>query len=434
MCKSSPTYSCDETDAVSEIEAYFWNANVENYDDELVYSDNLDRIPRSLAKKFISSLKESGWFEERNGGYGEEIQISFNSASIAIAEAFDDIINPKLTTYKGKLFKASALLQEVDKQSSPYETVLREVHDDMNDLNNSLRNLGASIASYIDDLTKNKTPQEILDLFNDYENKVVVASYHRFKTSDNLFNYKSSMLDQLEYCRESCLYPLAEDCSNVEKISYDDARIRVMNMISDIENSVDNMIEIMKEIDKQHILYRGRAVQRAQFLLLADGCMKGKLNNLLKYYSLTVTDEQDLMGEDTSDAGDCIDLTPQAGFSSYFITEPVIPQKHTPISPIHVDEPLSEIELNEEHHKLMEYIKNAMTSENVNIFADLVLENTDAALASSIAEKYPEEFAKTIGLHTYSKSEESRYELQLTNQTVTKNNYSFQDFVIRKKV
>lgn len=43
-------------------------------------------------------------------------------------------MHPKLTTYKDKLFKASALSQEADKQNSPYETVLQDVYDDMNDL------------------------------------------------------------------------------------------------------------------------------------------------------------------------------------------------------------------------------------------------------------------------------------------------------------
>ncbi len=435
MCKSSPTYSSDESVIISELETYFWGVNAESYDDdEMIYSEGIDKIPHTLAKKFINTLKETGWLEERNGGYGEGIQLSFNSASIAVAGTFDDIMHPKLTTYKGKLFKASALLKEVDKQNSPYETVLREVYDDMNDLNNSLRNLGASIASYIDNLTKNKTPQEVLDLFNEYEDKVVAASYHRFKTSDNLFNYKFSMLDQLDYCRTDCIYKLAEDCVAVEKIDYADARIFVTNMINDIENAVDNMTEIMKEIDKQHILYRGRAVQRAQFLLLADGSIKGKLNSLLKYYSVTITDEQDLMSEDTTLAGECICLTPQSCFGANYITEPASPQKRSPISSLHIDEPLSEEELNEEKQRLMEYIKNAMTSENVNSFAESALENADSALASSIAEKYPEEFSKIIGLHTYSESDEARYKFQFTDKTVTKNGYSFQDFSIRKKV
>lgn len=115
--------------------AYFRSVNAENYDDnEALYTDGIDKIPHTLAKKFINALKETWRLEERNGECGEGIQLSFNSASIAVAETFDNIMHPKLTNYKDKLFKASALPQEADKQNSPYETVLREVYDDMNDL------------------------------------------------------------------------------------------------------------------------------------------------------------------------------------------------------------------------------------------------------------------------------------------------------------
>ena len=66
--------------------------------------------------------------------------------------------------------------------------VLREVDADLDALNRSLRALNASIGHYIDRLTRNRTPQEVLELFDQYEEKVVAAAYHRFKTSDNLFS------------------------------------------------------------------------------------------------------------------------------------------------------------------------------------------------------------------------------------------------------
>ena len=438
ICKDSPTYSSDEDFLISEIESYFWGINIDDYEEddteESIYTDGLDKIPRKLAKKYIDRLIKYGWLDERSGGYESGIALSFNAVSISIVSAFKNILNPKLITYKGKLFKVSSLLDEIDKQSTPYETVLREVYDDMNNLNNSLRNLGASIATYIDTLTKNKTPQEVLDLFNEYEDKVVVASYHRFKTSDNLFNYKSNILDQLDYCRDMGLYKLTEDCANVEKVDYDKAQLLVMTMIGDIENAVNNMSDIMREIDKQHILYRGRAVQRAQFLLITDSSIKGKINSLLKYYSLTVTDEQDLFGEDDSIVSNCIDITPQAGFSRDFITGPIIPKKPTPIEPISLSKPISEKDLLEEQAKLLQYVQNAMTTENVNIFAEKVLDHSDTASASSISDNYPNDFAKVIGLHTYSETSESRYKFEPLGKTTEKCGYEFEDFLIRKKV
>ncbi|MGN0633226.1 MAG: Wadjet anti-phage system protein JetA family protein [Oscillospiraceae bacterium] len=438
MCKDSPTYSSDKEFLISEIESYFWGINIDNYEEDdtedSIYSDGLDKVPRKLAKKYIDRLIKYGWLDERIDGYQSDTMLSFNAVSIAISGTFKNILNPRLITYKGKLFKVSSLLNEIDKQSTPYETVLREVYDDMNNLNNSLRNLGASIATYIDNLTKNKTPQEVLDLFNEYEDKVVVASYHRFKTSDNLFNYKSNILEQLDYCRDMGLYKLAEDCANVEKIDYDKARLLVMTMIDDIENAVKNMSDIMREIDKQHILYRSRAVQRAQFLLINDSSIKGKINSLLKYYSLTISNEQDLFNDDDSIVSCCINITPQAGFSREFISEPIIPKKPTPIEPIPLSNPISEKELLEEQAKLLQYVQNATTIENINIFAQKALENSEASSASAIAEKYPTDFAKIICMHTYSEASESRYVFEPLGKKIKKCGYEFEDYMIRKKV
>ena len=94
---------------------------------------------------------------------------------------------------------------------SPYENVLREVDADLDALNRSLRALNASIGHYIDRLTRNRTPQEVLELFDQYEEKVVAATYHRFKTSDNLFNYRAYLEEELDDCEENYLPQLAFD-------------------------------------------------------------------------------------------------------------------------------------------------------------------------------------------------------------------------------
>ena len=74
---------------------------------------------------------------------------------------------------------------------------------DLEALNRSLRALNASIGHYIDRLTRNRTPQEVLELFDQYEEKVVAAAYHRFKTSDNLFNYRAYLEEELDDCEET---------------------------------------------------------------------------------------------------------------------------------------------------------------------------------------------------------------------------------------
>ena len=95
-----------------------------------------------------------------------------------LLEALEEILNPRVVTYTGKLYKAWQLLGSIGQEKSPYENVLREVDADLDALNRSLRALNASIGHYIDRLTRNRTPQEVLELFDQYEEKVVAAAYH----------------------------------------------------------------------------------------------------------------------------------------------------------------------------------------------------------------------------------------------------------------
>ena len=67
-----------------------------------------------------------------------------------LLDALEEILNPRVVTYTGKLYKAWQLLQGVGEEKNPYENVLREVASDLEALNKSLRALNASIGHYID--------------------------------------------------------------------------------------------------------------------------------------------------------------------------------------------------------------------------------------------------------------------------------------------
>ena len=95
--------------------------------------------------------------------------------------------------------------------------------------------------------------------------------------------------------------------------------------------------------------------------------------------------------------------------------------------------PLSEEEIRLEQERLLAYALGAVTTENVNRFADRALQNRDDVLASKLAEETPEEFVKIIGLHTYSLSLERTYELELKDNWVCRAGRRFQDFVVRRR-
>lgn len=439
-CKRSPIYGESKTMVLDWLEEYFVGLNQEiSFDlDDLIDSrgeEPASRSPRFYASMFLRRLKDTGWLEEREGSYEEEAQIVVNHKIVPIIRSFHDIISPQMITYKGKLFKIYKLLQSISEEESPYENILREVSGDLDELNASLRQLAASIGTYMDELTRGKTPEEVLNLFESYEEKVVVGAYHRFKTNDNLFYYRSELMEQLELCRTECLEALIRDFALVEQVSDEDANLAIGRLVFKLEEDLREMGEIMKVIDEQHILYRTRAVQRAQFLLLSDGTVKSKINRILRYCAATIEEPEDFYDTEDEILASLFQMYPQGYFDTKSLKPPVQPRRPTPIEELPELEEVDVQTIAAHQAQLLQYARNAVTAENVNRFAHTVLRGRQAVTAWELTEQHQktEDIVKIIGLHTYSASTERTFDVVMKPNFVECHGLRFQDFTVTKR-
>lgn len=439
-CKRTPLYGEDKSLMLNWMEEYFCGLNEEiSFDtDELALAEETDATsltPRFWATTFLRRLKATGWLEEREGGYEEGTQIVVNHRIVPIIRSFNDVISPQMVTYKGKLFKIYKLLKSISESDSPYESILREVSGDLDELNSALRQLAASIGTYIDELTQGKTPEEVLELFDTYEEKVVVGAYHRFKTNDNLFYYKSELYEQLELCRTQYLEALIKDFSVVEQVSDEEASLAIGRLVFKMEDDLKEMGEIMKVIDERHILYRSRAVQRAQFLLLSDGTVKSKINRILQYCAGTTSDADGLLDFGDEKISSIFQIFPQGYFDAFALKPPVLPRKPTLISELSKLEELNPELIAKRQEQLLRYVRNAVTAENVNRFAQSILKSHQITTAQALVEQYraTDDLVKIIGLHTYSSSTERIFEVTMKPNFVICNGLRFQDFTVRKR-
>lgn len=436
-CGRMPMYAVEKSTAIDEVETYFaglgeniaLDDNDKSEDEELVYSTDY----RIIATTFLRRLKNTGWLEEKEGDYEEEPSIVINYKIIPIISAFVEIINPKIVTYKGKLFKIYTLLNSIEQQNSPYETLLKEVSDDMDNLNLSLRQLAASIEGHIDVLTKGKIPEEVLEFFEKYEEKVVVGAYHRFKTNDNLFYYRTNLYEQLDLCETEFLDALVKDYSEVEQIDESQSIYAIKRLINKIRDDVGQMENIMKVIDNKHILYRTRAVQRAQFLLLTDGSIKNKINGLLQYYATQVTDKDELENYDDTLVNQMFSIFGQNYFCFESLATPSKRRKPTPIELMNSIEALDADFVENEKNKLIEYAKNALTLENVNSYSKQILKDQNAVSADSVFEKDESSIVKIIGLYTYSQAYDRTFNIAQKENYVIHAGMRFKDFTIEKR-
>lgn len=434
-CKRMPMYAIEKSTIFDMVEEYLLGLDekVEPDMEEQEYSSGNISDMRTVSGSFIRRLRDTGWLLEKPGEYEDEDNLAIHYKVVPILKSFQEIISPTIITYKGKLFKIYSMFEHISEQGSPYEGVLKEASEDFDNLNQALRTLAASIEDHINDLTLGKSPEEILDFFEKYEEKIVVGSYHRFKTNDNLFYYRSSLYESLDRCEDNLFDALVLDYMDTERVERDEAGVKIKELIQKLRMDIEEMEAIMRTIDDRHILYRTRAVQRAQFLLLSDGSSKSKINNILKFYASQINTKEDVYDEDDSIASDIFQIFVQNFFDCNSLSTPVKKRKPTAIEFMDIIEELDQEIIDEKNRKMMEYIKNALTSENVNRFARDILNGNHAVQISSIFENDPDTLIKIIGLYTYSKTSEREYDIRLRDNVVESNGVRFKDFIVEER-
>ena len=434
-CKRMPMYAIEKSTIFDMAEEYLLglDENVEPDMEEQEYTSGNIEDMRTISGSFIRRLRDTGWLLEKPGEYEDEDNLAIHYKVVPILKSFQEIISPTIITYKGKLFKIYSMFEHISEQGSPYEGVLKEASEDFDNLNQALRTLAASIEDHINDLTLGKSPEEILDFFERYEEKIVVGSYHRFKTNDNLFYYRSSLYESLDRCEDNLFDALVLDYMDTERVERDEAGIKIKELIQKLRMDIEEMEAIMRTIDDRHILYRTRAVQRAQFLLLSDGSSKSKINNILRFYASQINSKEDVYDEDDSIASDIFQIFVQNFFDCNSLSTPVKKRKPTAIEFMDIIEELDQEIIDEKNRKMMEYIKNALTSENINRFARDILNGNHAVQISSVFENDPDTLIKIIGLYTYSKTSEREYDIRLRDNVVESNGVRFKDFIVEER-
>ena len=193
------------------------------------------------------------------------------------------------------------------------------------------------------------------------------------------------------------------------------------------------MEAIMRTIDDRHILYRTRAVQRAQFLLLSDGSTKSKINNLLQYYAGGIQNRNDIYEEDDTFVHEVFRIFGQNYVDSASLAMPVKKKASTPIELMTVEEELDLELIEAKNQKMLAYIRNALTSENVNAFAKELLENRTAVAIGSVFREDPALLVKIIGLYTYSQTPEREYDIRLKDNYVEGSGIRFREFIVEER-
>ena len=193
-------------------------------------------------------------------------------------------------------------------------------------------------------------------------------------------------------------------------------------LIQKQRDALEEMSLLMREIDASHIRYRKRAVQRAQFLLLSDRSSQGSVTALLRRYAEDIRTPEQLFEPDDGPVAKRLHLYPAAVFGEKFLYPPAVRT-----------EVFDPEQLKKEQQLLLDYARLAVTEENVALLARQALAARPQVNAALLADEYPNDFARIIGLHTYSQSPHRDYDIQLTGNWVERGGFRFEDFILTRR-
>ena len=429
------SYGADRDVMVAKLTDYFENLGISEiqFEDE----EEILRDSKTKASKFLRKLKDFGWVEYDIGN-DQKIRIIMPNHAVSFIQTINSVTNNEETEYQSEISAIYSLLTNEELLLRPYVQVIKPVYDHTLSLFTGLKKLNTSIRKYIEELTADKTSEEILEAFFNYHDEIGSKAYYRIKTSDNVSRFRNVIVSRLQDILgdKERFELVVQGYMNVEnKNDIDDAREDVHQMIADIINHFRSYDDIVEEIDKKNTKYIRNAVERARFLLLNSNNAEGKISKILQTMAYEFNrDEEARLTEDASDDICALfNMFPQGFLSGESLKTIAISKKITDVDEIFDGFEMSEEERELRRMAIYEKNKNRFSKKNVTEFVNKLLENKPAVSASEIEVKSRRDMIRVIFISLYGHANKSEYIIIPKEEMIEKEGFRFRDFEIKRR-
>ena len=414
---------------VDELEFYFGQENAAQLVEEEFQADD----SRSRANGILRRLEYYGWIEvETDKSYVQ--RVNFKEYAVKIIKTLLDIADGKQIEYQGYIYTIYSLVKgTMDKPG----IVLMQIWENTDYLITGLKNLNSNIKHYIDELTKYKTPAEIMDvLFNDYIENIVDKAYHRLLTSDNVSKFRPEIIERLESKSHSKAYveKAGAELASIREIAPEEAEELVYHYIHQVIDAFQNMDEILAEINRKNTQYQRAAINRAKFYLIGGEDVRGQIKDILSEMNEKINRENmDLGGIYRIEfLDDLIRIYSSAVIDEKSFYTPIEGKKTFEPEIIQQEEPDTELR-NEKKRKMLEKLARVLNPEKIDGYVEKQLGERPEMLASELPLDTTDDFVKMIYVRLYGQRKNMKYVVSV-RETIQKEGYQFTDFTIRKKV
>lgn len=431
--KPEISYGVNREIVIAVLEDYF-----SNDDSEMFFEESLiiAKDARGKANEIVRQLKESGWLEY-DQVENHQINLVLYEYAIPIIESFNKIIKDEETEYQGIISQIYSTLLNTELYNKPYELIFKGVYENTERLVSELKKLNASIKRHMENQTNEMGAAQVLEHFFLYHKNIGSKAYLRMKTSENVYYFRSEIIEKLNEIMSSQKIMDAAVKGFMELESVEDGEIAydsLLQMILEIKSAFNRLNEIIEEIDKKHAKYMRNAVMRAKFLLSTGNNMEGKLLKILN----VLVDEMNGQGnvnlyENTAeDVLEMFRLYPQKYMDSESLKAiPVLKRQGI------VDEVGNGIIMTEQEREiykeaLKEKNRNRFTRKNINAYVETLLEKQPRIKASSLELDGKRDVIRLVYISIYGNNKANTYRVERNTQRIKVGDYEIPDFDIVK--
>ncbi|TEB07679.1 hypothetical protein Psch_01234 [Pelotomaculum schinkii] len=255
--------------------------------DDEIWDESLDNPAgfRDRAAFVLRKLESCGWLStETYNNYKQYVNI--NDYAITILDTLDKVRKNRQAEYQGFVYATYTLLyaEDVERQAS---LALEKAFEQTEQLLNGLKSLNHNIKRYIERVLAEKQPKDILKIhFEDYKQEILDRSYHRLKTSDNVFRYRPKIIKRINKWYHDPAWVTATAAQEVERgrqASQAEAEKEIYHRLDYIRQTYTGMDEILEEIDRRNVQYANASFLQLKYILNSSKDLEGQLLEILKY-------------------------------------------------------------------------------------------------------------------------------------------------------
>lgn len=430
------SYGADRDILVSKL-TYYFESQVTG---DIQFEDETESLKDSKTKAstFLRKLKEYGWIEYDIGN-DQKIRVIMPNHSVSLIQTINSITKQEEMEYQSEISAIYSLLTNEELLSRPYVQVVKPVYDHTLALFTELKKLNTSIRKYIEDITSDKTAEEILENFFNYHEEIGSKAYHRIKTNDNVSRFRNIILRRLQDMLEDKeRYDLIiQGFMNIEGLSdYDEASDNVHGMIAETIDRFRSYDEIVDEIDRKNSKYIRNAVERAKFLLLNSNNTEGKISKILQFMAEQFNkDEENNLTEDASeDICRIFNIFPQGYLSGESLKAIPISKRITEVDELSEGFVLSDDERELRRLAIIEKNRNRFSKKNICAYVDEMLKEKQTVKASEIEVSSRRDMIRVIFIYLYGKEDKTEFIVTNCGNQIEKEGFRFRDFEIKRRI